>query len=83
MKLDMGVCKQKQFNKSSVPGNVYDVILTMQVDDGNSKYKGVGKLEVRLLSNNYIIIVMHVACNGQWKYTTVASDTHLHQLHLL
>ena len=34
MKLDMGVCKQKQFNKSSVPGNVYDVILTMQVDDG-------------------------------------------------
>ena len=80
MKLYMGVCKQKKkFNKAS---NVYDVILAMQVD-GNSKYKGVGKLEVRLLSNNYIIIVMHVACNGQWKYTTVASDTHLHQLHLL
>ena len=40
-KLDMGVCKQKKFNKSFVPGNVYDVILAMQVDDGNSKYKGV------------------------------------------
>ena len=61
MKLDMGVCKQKKkFNKAS---NVYDVILAMQVD-GNSKYKGVGKLEVRLLSNNYIIIVMHVMGSG-------------------
>ena len=45
MKFDMGVCKQKKFNKSSVPGNVYDIILAMQVN-GNSKYKGVGKLEV-------------------------------------
>ena len=39
---------QKKINKSSVPGNVYDVILAMQVD-GNSKYKGIGKLKVRLL----------------------------------